>query len=745
MVQLYIKHTDNNYYLLDLEPSESINFKLTVKDLTDISKIYSPFTQTFKIQSTDKNRILLGFFGNEKIQKQNLKGEFDSLLYISGFLFQSGILTPDETTYEYGDQKSISTDFASNLTSLTDKLGDTTIQQLFQDSEGAFDPLVKTQWNKTVLKDRLQSIKSTTLTNGIAFKYGVPFISNNRVWTYNADEPEVVDNISYKTTKLTEDVNFVALNECRPAVNYMSIMNHLTKLIGTPIICPLFDKPELTEAYVWGNSESLVVPNAEAFPLKDYGTIFTTRYDVKEQIEGAPVSPKWAITDGGTTGIFKVKRAASFNTVYWESGFTYTLKFSSLTAFEGTETKIKVVTKRASDGAILNSQEIIGDTYTWRIEDPVGGPTMLDQNGELFLIFEVLPITLVTWTNITFRTEQAYRHDRGSGIFARVTRAKFQTTVINQTLSTSLGGNELNLISILPKMKCVDFLKSFFKTFNISVVSTGLNDQSMFWITPSDIQEVNKPYSKRIVDYTQFVDVATLNKKKASQFNQYAFTHFASKYYESELGDGSFFGALSYPTVAPAKPTKFEVKTDYSIMQQSNTFVHPNGVRTCLGFSKETPTVLDNGGNRYKPVYEELTIFYLQPKTLGINPISVEYSDIANAALYAILEASFKCSNGKTLAFGIENVIDTNSLYLNYYSQFIELLLGVNTYESDFTLTLPPNEIFLNFANLKQGESNIPTGFRAQNEIIIGEQRYFLIDSTIDTTTGKTKLTGLNF
>src|SRR3989304_6162578 len=139
MVQLYIKHTDNNYYLLDLEPSESINFKLTVKDLTDISKIYSPFTQTFKIQSTDKNRILLGFFGNEKIQKQNLKGEFDSLLYISGFLFQSGILTPDETTYEYGDQKSISTDFASNLTSLTDKLGDTTIQQLFQDSEGAFD------------------------------------------------------------------------------------------------------------------------------------------------------------------------------------------------------------------------------------------------------------------------------------------------------------------------------------------------------------------------------------------------------------------------------------------------------------------------------------------------------------------------------------------------------------------------------------------------------------------------------
>jgi hypothetical protein len=667
------------------------------------------------------------------------------LIYISGFIFQSGILSTDEMEYEFGEQKTISTDFASNLTSLTDKLGDLTIQELFQDAAGAFDPLVKIQWNKNVLKNSLQSISNYTLSNGINFKWGVPFISNKRVWNYNADDLNVIDNIAFKNNKLADDVNSITLDECRPAVNYMSVMNHLTKLIGTPIICPLFFKPELTEAYIWGNSEGLVVPNAEAFPLKDYGTISSGRYDVKQEIESAPTVPKWAITDGGATGIFKVKRAASFNTVYWESGFTYTLKFNGLTALEGTETKIKVVTKRASDGVILNSQEIINDTYTWRIEDQVGGPTMLDQNGELFLIFEVLPITLVTWSTITFRTEQAYRHDRRGFIGTRVTRAKFYTSVINQTLSSSLGGNELNLISILPKMKCVDFLKSFFKTFNISVVSTGLNDQSMFWLTPSDIQEVNQPYSKRIVDYTQFVDVSTLGKKKASRFNQYSFSHFASKYYESELGDGSFFGSLNYPTVAPVKPIKFEVKTDYSIMQQSNTFNHPNGVKTCLGFSKEPPTILDNGGNRYNPVYEELTIFYLKSKTLGINPLSVQYSEVANAGLYAILEASFKCSNSKTLGFGTENVIDTNSLYLNYYSDFIELLLGENTYESDFVLTLPPNEIFLNFANLKQGESNIPTGFRAQNEFIIGEQRYFIIDATIDTTTGKTKLTGLNF
>jgi hypothetical protein len=116
-----------------------------------------------------------------------------------------------------------------------------------------------------------------------------------------------------------------------------------------------------------------------------------------------------------------------------------------------------------------------------------------------------------------------------------------------------------------------------------------------------------------------------------------------------------------------------------------------------------------------------------------------------NFRLTRVLESSFKnYTNGKTLAFGADGV-DTDSLYLNYYKSFIELLLMPNTYKSEFEVELPPNEIFLNFSNLNQGESNIPTGFRSQNEIIIGEQRYYFLDATINTNNGKTKLTLLNF
>lgn len=739
MVQLYIKHTDNEYYLLDLEENVGINYKLTVKDLNDITKIFSPYTQSFTLKATAKNKILCGFVGNEKIQRINSTGEFDAMLYISGFIFQSGKLTFEESDYEFQDQKEFKTSFASNLTSLVDKLGDMTIQQLFQDSVGAFDPLVKTVWNRDILKDRMQSVKNITLANGINFKWGVPFISNNRVWTWDDENLATVDNIAYKATKTEADVNFINLQEVRPAVTYMTIMRHLLLKIGTPVTCPLFDKPEVKDLYVWCSSENLISPNEAAFLLINYAALTYLRYDTKDDADGKtlPANPKWIVTGGGASGIFTITRD---NTVLyptkWSDGIDLNIIFTGLVSLESPGTKIKVVVRNTANNVILDTQEITGDTYTYRLLD-----SQLDTNGQMFVKFEILPVTLVNWTSLAFKSVQSFRYDSKFLGVKLVTRAKFSATAVNSTLATTLGGNELNLISILPKMKAIDFLKSFFRTFNISVISTGLQDQSTYWLTPSDIQEDNKPYSKRIVDnYTDFVDVASLNKKKVSQYNQYSFKHFDSKYYESVFGDGSRFGALEYPTLPPAKPTKFEVKTEYSILKQGTAFVHPSSARTCFGFTNEAPTVLANGGNRYKPVYDEFTLFYLQPKNLELNPLALEYTITANNPLYSVLEASFQNSNnGKTLSFG-----DGDSLYLNYYRSFIELLLKPNSYLSEFTLNLPPNEIFLNFANLKQGESNIPTGFRPQNEIIISEQRYTLQEASIDLTSGKTKLSLIN-
>ena len=319
----------------------------------------------------------------------------------------------------------------------------------------------------------------------------------------------------------------------------------------------------------------------------------------------------------------------------------------------------------------------------------------------------------------------------------------FTHTIENATTGAFFGGNFLNLISALPKMKCTDFLKSFFKTFNISVITTGKQDQSMYWVTDANIAENNKEYSKRIVDYTQYTDISSLNKKRANEYNQYIFKHAKSKYFDSVYGNGTRLGELKYPEITPAKATKFEVQTNYSIIKQNSIFAHP-AARICLGFENSEPEILPDLTNKYTPVYDEFTLMYLSSKSLGAETIGVEFNGSTTTEIFNVLEANYAHFNGKTLTFGTEDVY-TSSLYLNYYKTLIEHLLRPNAYKSEFTLILPANEIFLNFANTNQGESNIPTGFRPQNEIVIGEQRYKILDTKIEMKTGKTKLTLLNF
>lgn len=738
MVQIYIKHTDNNFYLLDLEPNEAINFKLTVKDLSDITKIFSPFTQSFKIKATDKNKILCGFIGNEKTLKVSNTSEFDAMIYVAGFLFQSGKLTFEETNYNDKEQKEFSTTFASTVSGLAEKLGDATVQDLFKNEDGSFDPKLDITWNTSTLKSGLQGITNLTLANGLPFSWGIPFISNIRTWLYGTNLNQT-DNIAYNQFRKNDTENFIKLSEVRPAVTYATILKQLIKKYDLNVICPILERPEVADLYAYCNSESLVIPDAKALPIVNYGAITYIRANEKNDPggSGVPDYPRYEITVNSTTGYFKIKRQNAAHPEYFKEDIFLDLFFDGLiTKSAGKKIKVNVV---RNDGIIINSQEIENGNFQFNLKDG-----MLDSNGELFFRYEIFPIDLVDWNSIRNYIVNEYRHEYKRLGIKSVERVTFVAEMTSNTTGLFYESGKINLITCLPKMKAIDFLKSFFKTFNIYVLSAGRNDQSMHWITVPDIASTNLEYSKRIVDYTQFTDTATLTKKKASQYNQYSFSHFDSKYYESVYGDGTRFGSLIYPTTPPPKPTKFEVKTDYSILKQSATFNH-NSVNTCLGFSKEDPTVQDNGGNRYKPVYDEFTIFYLKFKGLGYDTVSCEANDVSNYQVLGILEADFaNYTNGKSLSFGADGYV-SDSLYLNYYANFIELLLKPNTYQSSFVLNLPPNEIFLNFSNTAQNESNIPTGFRAQNEIIIGEQRYQLVDSSIDLVTGKTKLNLLNF
>ena len=89
--------------------------------------------------------------------------------------------------------------------------------------------------------------------------------------------------------------------------------------------------------------------------------------------------------------------------------------------------------------------------------------------------------------------------------------------------------------------------------------------------------------------------------------------------------------------------------------------------------------------------------------------------------------------DNKSFSFSVlvnDNVAYRDNLFDRYYSEIIKRYIDQNVMKNEFKLTLNAQQI---------------RDFRLENDIVIGENKFSIIDSTIDITTGKTNLTLLNY
>ena len=137
------------------------------------------------------------------------------------------------------------------------------------------------------------------------------------------------------------------------------------------------------------------------------------------------------------------------------------------------------------------------------------------------------------------------------------------------------------------------------------------------------------------------------------------------------------------------------------------------------------------------PNFGELPIFYSH----GIKPLNRLFgvqSSLANGSLTNIPLSQYVkvmpfTFDSKSIGFSVlvwQNQALRDNLFSRYYAEIIERLVNPNVMKQDFSLILNANEV---------------RDFRLENDIIINEDKFTVIDSTIDITTGKTKLTLLNY
>lgn len=741
ITEVFVSVDNLNFTKLDLIKNESIEMKYITKDLQDISKVFSPYSQNFTFQATPKNRMALGFFGDTEVIKANLSNKYYCKVYTNGSLSLTGNLTVESINYKNKIAQYFTASFTTSLTNLKDRIGDTLISDL-----GTFE----VNWNPETVFSLVKGL-SQSYVDGVELKYFVPLISSNRVWssdpTFTAGYK---DNVAYNVANTGDSINLIKADELRPAIKFKTLIELIKQKYNLDVLTPLDNRPEFTDAFIWCNSEKIYAEREQRLQVNNGlgGISFVNSHNESD----IPDPKKYMPTVDIPNKTFNVQ-IQEFNND-WNDFFTFEqiLENISVSASSGESPTLTVNIKRVGTNEVLISKvfDITGTTLNAQID--ISDSYFISNNLEFYVTYFFNQPT--SWSNLIYDFYFSF-YDGKYGPFNDKRYATYVYASYLNNNSDLMFGTKIDLFKSLPPIKVIDLLNSYLKTFNINIFDTSPNNDKLYFLTPEDVNSVGYEYSKLEVDYTSYISISDIKKEVATSYNYYNFKHATSKYKSNVdylKAAGLEYGQTTYPTIKPTTNLKeYKIETQFSLMVPVKV-IGTNDVVTYYGFNSDQPDILETGESRYTPNYGELSIFYNTGSqniktTLGFQ--SRAYNGVLeNVQLSNYMKVLPFNKYNQSLAFSVlvfDNVQYPDSLFQRYYQNEITRLLNPNVMSQSFSGKLPPQELFLNDAGYIAGLMNTPVGFRLQNDLIIGEDRFSIIDASIDITTGNTKLTLLNY
>jgi hypothetical protein len=743
--EVYISIDNDNFFKIDLAKNESINMKYVLKDTTDLSKVFSPFSLSFTFPGTLNNQNIFGFVGNTKVFKTKTDNLFACKIYSNGLLAQTGKLKLTEVREENGFVKSFTANFTTTMLSLALRMGEDLINDL------PTTP-VRINW---IPNEVFQSISSIRLANtqpmtGIDVKYYVPLISNIRIFQrQQVTTTNYLDNVRYLAASDPSSAKVLKSEEFSPAVQARTIIDMMKIKYGLDIEMPLENTQEYNDWFIWCNSAKAQATDFIYFDLiKPFGSSIEYDYQRPDRI---PNERKYNITGNLSTNQMTITKDPASSGNFYDH-LNLRLTFNNIVSTKGESDVDVIFAVELSNGAIFNQITSKVENGTVTADFLIKDTDFL--SGTFIFKVKVKPTSPILWTSSDIGIYNGYYDHNAGGGSTRSAWASYKQESLGNNNSSTMGGTRIDLYKSLPDMKCTDFLASFVKMFNISIFDASPSNDKLFWLTPNDLLIANKSYSKKEVDYTDFIISKSVTKTIAADYNYYNFKHKTSKYKSNAdylAARGIEFGQTTYPTIKPTQDLlEFKVETAFSILEALPIAGMVDEL-TSYGFTDETPETLVTGEKRYKPNTEDFTIFFacgLRNLT-GDKTLGFQKTNISNIVVTGELKSYIKTSPvhplGTSFGFSLIQEATVRSLYYDFYKRQTERLLNPNTLKQLYKLRLPASELVLNYKTTQAGMSQVPDGFRLQNEIVLQEQRFSIIDAQIDITTGEASMNLLNF
>ena len=722
IVEVYVETVKGSgkYELLEGFDDESINMKIIAKDYNDLSKVFTPFSQSFTVPSQGKNGRLLKFFLDTDVRKGNNSRLFNAKIYINKELYKTGQISITSGKRKFGLIQNYTINFSTGIPNLKELIGDDTISSL---------PIsLPFLWNNSNIYQHLTNPPVSGLIDNLPDIY-IPLISNKRVWTYSdvADTGVINNNIRWVDSTIpTSGVSkAIDKSELRPAIRLNYIYNAIIQKYNLNVNCPIVNTSAFKGIYVHCTKD---IGAQLPFPITIPNNIVT--------VVGAP-----GVFNATVDTVNNKIAVTTSNNSSTNDGEIFITNLNLTYIFEGSDVnaKIKVYDMRAGfeNSLLYTSEGLISkdssdnESVTFRV--PIKNGTFgLSTTNPLSLRFEIEFDKSVSFSS--------YRLG-----FREATTANL-VVYLGQTPLMNIDNTLLNTIpleNLIPDIKVIDWLTSFFKMFNIRIIESK-DSNELLWLTPQDIVRKEK-------DFTKYVQIDEDDVKVQKLFKVYNFTHKMPKYFsnvnykkanESSNTNSKEYGQLLFTATERFYEGEYKTDTVFSIVPPTN--IGNTVVQTQYAFDDSRPETDSVFTNLYQPNYGEFTIFYcngvrnLQRNVNGtLTNISFAFREgTVNSKIDTYVKVGISDTddiNTYTNSLGFQREVNTiptqfvypKNLFDNYYFEQISLLNNPSILSYEFTAYLPPQEV---------------KDLDVRDKLVIGEKSYLIQSVDVDLTTGKTKL-----
>ena len=698
-VQLYISDTR-----VDLFNDESISITDSIQNVSDISKLFTPFSQQFNLPASQTNNKLFKHYYNFNIQggfdarfKVDARIEINFVPFKTGKLRLTGVSLKDNKPHTY---KVV---FFGEPNNLKDIFGDEDLSGL--NGLSTYDIQYDNNDFLDAFKTGLQST-GTAATNLSNRNVVVPLISLNTYYTYNTSSTDRLDNVTFTDLR----------KQLKPAIK----LKRVIEAIQTQYDITFNMEDVHLDEKVLAEDTSQVITEAspsEDVILEDATSDIKTFFgsDMFDELylwlhrEKTPItSPETTTkTFGVDTGTRSIKFTLADFT--YSSGSGDVLTGGKLVVTDPDSYSIRVAltpSANATTGEIIVKDKSTNELLFFK-ED------ITFQSGVNLSI----PLMNLTSGNLSSRTyDIEFRINcQTQETFSSVTMliTKNESTAHNYTATNKVLNDNIFIQDYLPKMKVIDFLSGLFKMFNL-VAYKRLGDSTIYVETFDDFM-----YEGVTRDITKYIDVSQSTIDRPIPYNQVNFNYSKPVTQTSLRFLNQFaqaFGDLEYsaPEKYDGQAFNLQVPFERSVLinLQDSSGVNTNNI---LGW-----WVDDKGETTLGKPF----IFFNRVIDSSSNTVTGLNITAYNAA------SSVSSDGNHSLNFGAEydefnKSVNTNSLFSRFYQNYILQTFNQNARIIKVSARLPVSFIL---------------NYRVNDVILIEGQEYYINSIKIDLTTGKSDL-----